>query len=391
MNLEEIKKTAIRLGENVKQLRPRYAFSQLDARIFKEPRIKLLKGFRGSGKTTLLLQLFNKYKERAVYFSVDSPAIVGESLYKLIKEFVFNGYDLILIDEVHKYPHWRRDVKAIYDEFPNVTLVCSGSAPLAFVPERREEAISLEPMSFKEFLDLKYGKKIESNEWLDPEKSMEIVASNSPFLEAKFNEYLQVGGYPICLSYDMESSKKALYASIRKSIYEDTTSILKMSGEKAYALDRILIFLATSEPGELSINTLATITELSKSVIYELLDALEKMEIIRILRPYGRGAKLVRGSVKILFHHPNLRYAICNELSIAPSIGALREELAVFSLFSRGYKVYTIKGRRKSPDYYVEGIGVVEIGGKGKSRKQLKEHEKGIVVKPDQLITLALF
>ncbi len=394
MNLEEMKKTAIRLGENVKNLKHRYVFFSLVNRLFKEPRIKLVRGFRGSGKTTILLQIFNKYRKRAMYLSADSPMIAGETLYNVLKEVISSGYDLLLIDEIHRYPHWRRDIKAIYDEFPEVTLVCSGSAPLAFVPERREEVIDVEPMGFREFLELKHGfSLIVRDEWLDPEKSIEMVARYSPNLESEFREYLQVGGYPTCLKYDLDSAKKALYASIRKSIYEDTASILKMSQEKIYALNKILVFLATSEPGELSITTLASATELSKSVIYELLDALEKMKIIRIIRPYGRGAKLIRGSPKMLFYHPNLRYAICNELSIEPSIGAIREELAVFALVSRGYTVNTLKGLKRSPDYYVgKPLNMVlEIGGKGKSKKQIKGYKRAKVIKPDQLLLLSLF
>ncbi len=165
-----------------------------------------------------------------------------------------------------------------------------------------------------------------------------------------------------------------------------------MSQEKVYAMNRILAFLATSDPGELSVNTLASITEMSKGVVYELLGALEEMKIIRIVRPYGRGAKLVRGSPKMLFYHPNLRYAVCNELSVEPSIGALREELAVFSLVSRGYRVYTMKGLKKSPDYYVSNLRLVlEVGGKGKTRKQIKGFKNARIIKPDQLILLSLF
>jgi len=393
MDIEEIKKTAIRLGGNVKGLKPRFVFFKLKERIHKEPRIKLVRGFRGSGKTTILLQLFNEYDD-AIYISVDSPIIAEEKLYYILKELIINGYKTLLIDEIHKYPNWRRDVKAIYDEFPDVTIICSGSAPLAFIPERREEVIDVEPMGFREFLEIKYNISIESNdEWLDKDRSIELVAKYSPEIESHFKEYIQVGGYPISIRYDTESSKRALYASIRKSIYEDSSAILKMSQEKIFGMNQILVFLATSEPGELSVTTLSSITNLSKSVVYELLNALEGMKIIRVLRPYGKGAKLVRGSPKMLFYHPNLRYAICNELNTEPSVGAVREELAVFSLTSRKYPVYTIKGAKKNPDYYVGKPlnSVIEIGGPGKTRRQIKGMKNAVLLKPDQLIALSLF
>jgi len=394
MKIDEIRKTAIRLGERVKGLKHRFVFSKLQKRLFNEPRIKLIRGFRGSGKTTLLLQIFNKYRKNSLYVSADSPLIAEEKLYDLMKEFIMHGYTILLIDEVHKYPNWRRDVKAIYDEFPNVVIVCSGSAPLAFIPERREELIEVDPMGLKEFLELKHHMSIHvENEWKEEEKSIEVIAKYSPRIEKLFREYLRVGGYPIALTYDLESAKKALYSSIRKSIYEDSITILKASQEKVFAMNQILIFLATSGVGELSINTLTLLTGTSKSVIYEILDAMEKMKIIRIIRPYGRGSKLVRGSPKMLFYHPNLRYAICNELRVEPSVGAIREELAVFSFQAKGYPVSTIKGARKVPDYYVGHPlnAVVEVGGRSKTKKQLKGFKKSFVLKPDQLMVLSLF
>lgn len=397
MNIEDIKKIAIRLGENVKEFKHRFVFKRLNSRLFKEPRIKLLRGFRGSGKTTLLLQVFNMYrnsKTKAIYISADSPIVAGSTLYEILRELIDTGYRLLLVDEIHKYPNWRRDVKSIYDEFPKVYIVCSGSAPLAFLPERREEVIDVEPMGFKEFLSLKYKINISATgEWMNEEKSIELVAKHSPQIESLFHEYTQIGGFPISIAYDMESSKKALYFSIRKSIYEDSVSILKMSQEKAFAMNKILTFLATSPPGNLSINTLSNIIEMSKSTSYELLDVMEKMKIIRIIKPYGRGAKLVRGSPKILFYHPNIRYAICNELGVDPNLGAVREELAVFSFSMKGWPLYTIKGMRKSPDYYIGKPAnlVVEVGGEGKTKKQLKGFKKSVVLKPDQLISLSLF
>ena len=394
MNVESIRKTALRLGENVKSLQHRYTFLDIKKRLFKEPRIKLLRGFRGSGKTTLLLQIFNEHRKDSIYISTDSPIVADESLYEILKKFIEFGYSILLVDEIHKYPNWRRDVKAIYDEFPKVFTVCSGSAPLAFLPERREEVIDVDPMGFGEFLKLKYNISLRAkNEWTNPEKSIEITAKHSPKIESLFNEYMQVGGYPTSITYDVESAKKSLYFSIRKSIYEDSMSILKMSQEKAFAMNKILTLLATSPPGELSINNLSNITEMSKTTVYELLDALEKMKIIRIIKPYGKGSKLVRGTPKVLFYHPNLRYAICNELGAEPNIGSLREDLAVFAFTKRGYTVNTIRGARKSPDYFIgKPLNlVVEIGGRSKTKKQLKGFKKSLIIKPDQLIVLSLF
>ena len=394
MELTELKKTGLRLSSRVRELKHRRVYYSLKASLFKEPRIKLLRGFRGSGKTTILLQLLEEFSKKAIYVPADNPIVLEEDLYELLKETITSGYSLLLIDEIHIQPKWKAVVKALYDEFPEVTFVCSGSAPLAFVPERREEVIEVEPMSFSEYLSLKQGIKLKtSTEWTSEEKSMRVVAEDSPRIESFFKEYLETGGYPTCLSYDHESSKKALYSSIRKSIQEDSVSFLKMSKEKVFAMNKLVIFLATSLPGELSITSLSSSFSVSKTTVYEILEALEGMKIIRVIRPHGRGGKLVRGEPKMLFYHPNLRVAVCNELGEEAGLGALREELAVFSLVCRGFKVNTVKGVKKSPDYYIGKPlnTVIEIGGLGKTKKQLKGFKKGIVLKPDQLVTLSLF
>jgi predicted AAA+ superfamily ATPase len=119
------------------------------------------------------------------------------------------------------------------------------------------------------------------------------------------------------------------------------------------------------------------------------------MRILRLVRPHGGGAKLVRGEPKLMFYHPVMRSAVCNALQIKPDKGAVREELAVFCFNQRGWKVNTIKGMKRSPDYVIEKRGeqlVVEIGGPSKKRTQLKEFEdKSIVITDLQLMALACF
>ena len=96
-----------------------------------------------------------------------------------------------------------------------------------------------------------------------------------------------------------------------------------------------------------------------------------------------------------MFCHPNLRSAACGALSVQPDVGALREELAVFSLAGRGWRVSTVKGMKRSPDYIItKGTqkAVVEIGGDGKSASQLAGFDmKKMLITEKQLIPLAFF
>lgn len=393
VDINQLRLVALSLLKSVEGLRQRRIVATILSSLKEKPRIKLLRGFRGVGKTTALLQAFGANKEKALYFSADNPIVQRYGIYNTGKAAIKNGFFLLFIDEIHTYPKWKTEIKALHDENPYLSLVASGSAPLALVPERREELICLHEMDLNEFLFLKTGKSITAdNEWLDKEKTMELMAANQEMAHL-FNTYPRVGGFP--LSLDMEEGKAldAIYNSIRKSIREDAVFFLKMSKEKVFAMENLLNLLATSKPGELSITSLSSNLHVSKTVIYEIIDALKGMEIIRVIQPYAQGASLVRTEPKMLFFHPNMRFAICKQLGKQPEIGAVREELAVFGLSERGWNVYTIKGEKKSPDYIIEKEKkklVIEIGGERKTRIQLKGFPEGIVLSEYQLIPLLL-
>jgi len=387
INLSKIKEVAFGLLKNTEGYKARYFLNKITP---DEPRIKVLRGFRGVGKTTALLQLMN---EKAIYFSMDHPAVTEHSLYEVSEAFVKSGYTLLLIDEVHYYKEWKRDTKAIYDEFSNVSIVLSGSAPLALEPERRYELLEANPLSLREFAYLS-GREIPSNEsWRTQDETIRFLAKENWLYEA-YNVYMNGGAFPAYFSYK-EKILPAIYNSIRKSIREDAVFFARVDGEMVSGMERLLVFLASASLGEFSINSLSSTLGLTKHKTYEIVGLMESMKILRLIRPAGQGAKMVRGDPKLMFSHPLLRKAICHTLGVEANLGALREELAVFSLLNRGWSVRTIKGRKHNPDYIIEKGKekiVIEIGGPSKSRKQLRGIAGQTMVLDDkQLICLAFF
>jgi len=388
IDLGKIKEVAFGLAKGIESLNRRYFLK--DVLIGREPRIKVLRGFRGVGKTTSLLQIMG---DKAMYFSMDHPAVAEYSLYELGDSFVKAGYNLLLVDEIHYYENWKRDAKALYDEFPHLTMVLSGSAPLAFEPERRYEIIDVDPLSLMEFVHLA-GKEIESTEsWKDQDETLRFLAYNS-WLYEYYGNYMAGGAFPTYFSYK-EKTLPSVYGSIRKSVKEDAPFFAKVDGETIRGMERLLLFLGSAHLGEFSLHSLSNTLGLSRHKTYEAVNLLETMKILRLVRPGGEGAKLVRGDPKLMFYHPVLRAAVCDALGVEPNLGALREELAVFSFCGRGWKVSTIRGLKKNPDYLIEKGKerfIVEIGGPSKTRSQLKGFsEKTLIIDDKQLITLALF
>lgn len=391
--IDSLRLVSLALAKRVETLRKRTTFEDLNTALSRKPRLKLLKGFRGLGKTTLLLQMLNEDIPNRFYFSADHPLAKEFGIYAVSKEVIRSGFMVILIDEIHTYPKWREEIKALNDEFPDLVIFASGSAPLALNPERREELIEIKPMDFAEYLSINKNLELKSeNEWKDKQLAIAFIASN-PSIESEFYKYARCSAFPSSLELDEERALDAIYHSIKKSIREDAVFFLNMSKEKVFGMENILIFLATASLGELSINAIAKSLELSKTVVYEIINTLETMEIIHIIRPYKKGLALVRAEPKMMFRHPNFRYAICKQLGKDVDIGSIREELAVFSFTERGFFVSTIKGMKKSPDYIIERNEekfIAEIGGEGKTKAQLKGFENGIVLTEYQLIPLSL-
>ncbi|MEK6979162.1 MAG: AAA family ATPase [Candidatus Micrarchaeota archaeon] len=391
INSLEIRETAMRLAKTVEGFKRRYFLSRVA--VGREPRIKVLRGFRGLGKTTALLQLLGS--PRSMYLSMDNPHVQLHSLYDLGQKLVSEGYSSLLMDEAHHYKNWKTDTKALYDEFPGLTIIVSGSAPLAFEPERRYEIIEVEPLSILEFSELK-GDSIDVQDkeaWRSVDKTLEIIAANPKIYEV-FNAYMDGGAFPTFFSY-ADKTLDSIYNSIQKSVSEDAVFLPNVDGDLILQMGRALVFLATSRLGEFSINSLAGTLGIPKNKAYHLVHILELMRILRLVKPYGRGAKLVRGDPKLMFYHPVMRKAVCRNLGVEPDIGALREELAVFFFRLRGWRVSTIKGMKKNPDYIVERGRekfIIEIGGISKGRSQLRGFsEKTLVISERQLIVLGLF
>jgi len=388
MDLGKIKEVAFGLAKGAEGLRPRHFLSSIS--MGREPRIKVLRGFRGVGKTTALLQLM---KEKAMYFSMDHPAVAEYTLYEVGDALVKAGYSTLLVDEIHYYKGWKADTKALYDEIPHLSMVLSGSAPLAFEPERRYEIINVDPLSLGEFAHLG-GRDVEKTEaWRGQDETLRFLATNS-WLYEYYGNYMAGGAFPTYFSY-REKTLGSIYGSIRKSVKEDAAFFAKVDGEMVRGMERLLLFLASASLGEFSIHGLSNTLGLGKHKAYEIVSLMESMRILRLVRPLGKGAKMVRGEPKLMFYHPVLRAAVCDAIGVEADIGALREELAVFSFSGRGWAVNTIKGMKRNPDYVVAKGGerlIVEIGGPSKKRGQLRGLPgESLVIDDKQLIALSLF
>src|SRR5690606_11631593 len=78
---------------------------------------------------------------------------------EIAEQFSQMGGELIAFDEIHKYENWSNELKSIYDTFPKLTILASGSSALELHKgthdlSRRALIYRLYGLSFREFLEI---------------------------------------------------------------------------------------------------------------------------------------------------------------------------------------------------------------------------------------------
>lgn len=134
-------------------------------------RLICIRGSRGTGKTTLILQhikkTFANNLENALYVSLDNLYFADNSLIALADSFSKRGGTHFFLDEVHKYPKWSQTIKNLYDDYPELSIVFTGSSLLEIMNSRsdlsrRALVYELKGLSFREYLAIKEKKYFQS-------------------------------------------------------------------------------------------------------------------------------------------------------------------------------------------------------------------------------------
>ena len=146
--------------------------------------IILLFGIRRAGKTTLMHQLIDHLLRdqqvdpfRIVYFSFDLQELGLEGILEsyeleILKQDIRDAEKIYLfLDEIQKLNDWSNKVKILYDQYPNLKIILSGSAALPLQKGTKESLAGrffefrVDPLSFNEFLEfLLPGQRVSSNE-----------------------------------------------------------------------------------------------------------------------------------------------------------------------------------------------------------------------------------
>ena len=367
----------------------RFLYDQLDL----DHRLTGIIGPRGVGKTTLLLQLIKEkfYPDHPVfYFSADNAYFNEVSILEFVNQLYLTQHiHLFFIDEIHKYPRWNQELKNIYDSFPKVKILFSGSSSINLIEgvydlSRRARLLYLPGLSFREYLNIKTDNQFPAivfEDLIERHSHWAAKLSKIATISQHFEEYLLFGYYPIVFQ-SRENLYSAIANIIDKTIYEDIANFFNLKTNNLNLFKRIINFLASILPGKIKTNNLAQHLSIDNKTAEHYLDILRRTGLIKILHPVAHGNQLLTKPAKIYLDNTTLLAAVNTFLSEKLNVGTERE-LAFFQFLS-GTNLHAFYP--KHGDFQINDI-LFEIGGKNKTGKQLISHDgKKILVKDRILV-----
>ncbi|HRP58955.1 MAG TPA: AAA family ATPase, partial [Vicingus sp.] len=132
----------IELFRNKLALVPTQLSRSLMSEIHWDAKLIGIKGARGVGKTTLMLQYIKQQLSNelnvTLYVSLDHLWFTENTLVDLADTFVKRGGKHLFLDEVHKYENWTQELKNIYDAYPTLKVVFTGSSLLEILNARAD-------------------------------------------------------------------------------------------------------------------------------------------------------------------------------------------------------------------------------------------------------------
>ncbi len=352
-----------------------------------------LTGARGVGKTTLLLQLLKNNQigkdKKTFYFSADHIYFTQVKLYEFIENcYLEENIQLFVIDEIHKYPNWSQEIKNIYDGFPSIQIIFSGSSSLDLVKgtydlSRRAIICHLPGLSFREYLNIETNSSfsvVSFEDLLNNENTLPQQLSVFPGIKGHFLNYLKRGFYPFYYE-DPEHYEEKILTVIDKTIFEDIANFYNLRTENLRCLKKILVYLIVTPPGPISIHNLAKNLSLDAKTVLHYLHYLSETGLTNTIYPSEPGNVGLRRPEKLFLNNTNLHYALEKIASTSSDIGTLRELFFIQSIKNAGIDVF----HSREGDYQVLGK-IFEIGGKNKTRKLLRSLNNAFLVKDNILI-----
>lgn len=351
----------------------RYLWDKIDWR----ERMIGLKGPRGIGKTTMLLQYAKEKLERntTLFVNAEDLYFSSHTLVDLADEFVRYGGRVLMIDEVHKYENWSRELKLIFDYHTHLKVIFTGSSILDIEHgeadlSRRVVAYDMQGLSFREYLSFHKIAEIPTATLREITEHKTVISNGfHPYIH--FQNYLKSGYYPFAKEPNFELK---LMQAVTKTLEIDIPQYTEISVANIRKMKHLLSIVSESVPFKPNITSIAQMLEVSRNIIPEWFTYMEKAGLIAQLRNDTNGIRNIGKVDKVYLDNTNLMYALGKQ---NVDIGNARETF----FYNQTRANHEVKVSKEA-DFKIEAM-TFEVGGKNKKQKQIANVENAFLVKDD--------
>jgi len=348
-----------------------------------------IRGPKGVGKSTIMRQFiqqhYDLYDRSVLYCSCDGVYFASHSLLELADNFYKHGGKHLFLDEIHHYDNWSQEIKEMYDLYPDMRVVISGSSLLKLMTgdadlSRRCINYDIQGLSFREYLHLYKGIEL-------PSCSLEDLLAHPGDLcqtvnhvchpLAYFHDYLETGYYPFGNKItDKVDYFTTLEQVVNNVIDYELVRICKVDITNVRKIKALVNILAQSVPYEVDIQKIASQSNMQRKTVLEYLSHLSNGKIIQLLYSDLLTVKKLQKPDKIYLENSNLLYALA---TTPVHIGTAREVFAVNQLSER----HTVEYSKQKGDFRIDGKYTIEVGGADKSYKQIADIPNSYILADD--------
>lgn len=356
----------------------RYLYDRVDW----NARLIGITGARGVGKTTLILQYIREQlwaqPDEVLYASLDDLYFSQTTLVDFADHFVKRGGKYLFLDEVHKYKNWSQEVKSIYDYFPGLKIVITGSSALDIHKgtsdlSRRVLLYRLNGLSFREYILLNYKLHF-------PLLTLEQILTNpsdysNPVVQKikpvkLFEEYINYGFYPFFME-DQKNFHIRLQQAVNHVLEVDLPAAENIDYSAIHAMRTLLAIISEAVPFKPNITKLSRQVGVSRETLLKYLFLMERADLLLLLSGGARGTARLNKPEKVYLNNANLMFALTKSMVNA---GTLRETFLLNQL-SMSHKVT----QAEKGDFLVDNEITIEVGGQRKKSKQIANIENAFI------------
>lgn len=340
-------------------------------------RMVAITGARGVGKSTMVLQYLKTQISdcKVLYISADHTFFTTHTLVEVADDFSKEAGSLLVIDEVHKYPDWSRELKQIYDTHPDMKVIFTGSSVLDIIDgvadlSRRVLHYTMYGLSFREYLELFHHISV-------PKYSLEEILDGKAHIEGMlhplpaFREYLSEGYYPFAIEGDFPLRMQNV---ITKTIESDIAQYAGLRATTAKKLKKMLAVISGLAPYKPNADNLALEIGISRNSVQDYLSLLERAQLIGQLRDDTGGIRGLGKVEKVYIDNPSLMRVLSGGET---DVGNMRE-----TFFYNQMRVKNDVISSRQSDFKIEKY-TFDVGGRKKGKKQIEDIPDSFIVKDD--------